>query len=141
MSEAEGKIRAKVKCCACEGSLKLSKHLNLVCLDKLATWKYPMWGNILVMDRHPMNRASAILCDRCIEKKRVPRFAVEWSSDYKIVRYHKVEDLQGLPQIHLKEVLEAEGVELCQPIDQDELQAMDELDEEWVKAWKNAVKE
>lgn len=32
-----------------------------------------------------------------------------------------------------------QSITLCQPIDQDELQAMDENDREWVEAWRKAV--
>jgi len=99
MSEMEEKIRENVRCCACEGSLQNSKFINGVCLDKLATWKHPTWGNILVKDKYPEPRATAILCDDCIRKKRKAKYAVEWNKDYSQVKYHKVEDLKDLPEI------------------------------------------
>jgi hypothetical protein len=100
----EAFIRKRVKCCACQGSLKNSKHINGICLDKLATWELPVWGNILLKDLHPEKRALAILCDECIDKKRNPKFAVEWDENYENVKYHPVESLQDLPPITEEEV-------------------------------------
>lgn len=110
MNEIEKKIRNHVKCCACGGSLKPSKFVNGVVLNKLAAWKYPVWGNILVRDRYSELRAVAILCDCCIEEKRQPKYAVEWSDDYSKVRYHRVEELKDLSEISDKDILEAEAV-------------------------------
>ena len=105
----EKKIRNYVKCCACGGSLKRTKFINGICLNKLATWKHPVWGNILVKDKYPEPRAISILCDQCIEEKRQPVYAVEWSDDYSKVAYHKVEDLKDLPDISKEDILEAEA--------------------------------
>lgn len=113
LSEVEDKIRDNVKCCACGGSLKSSKHINGVCLNKLATWEYPCWGNILIWRVDPekgrMKRATAILCDSCIKDCREPKYAVEWNRDYSEVKYHRVEDLKDLPEISEKDVREAEA--------------------------------
>ena len=108
-SDPSEKIREKVKCCACGGSLKSSKFINGVTLNKLATWKYPVWGNILVREKYPEPRAIAILCDGCIGEKRQSKYAVEWNSDYSEVIYHKVRDLQDLPEILEKDIREAEA--------------------------------
>ena len=101
-------IKRVVKCCACKRSLQDSRHVNVVCLNKLATWQYPRWGNVLVMDKYPTNRASAILCDRCIRKQRTAKYAIEWD-ERTYVKYHRVEDLKDLPTIPEREVLEAEA--------------------------------
>ena len=109
MSGFEGKVRKNVKCCACGGSLKSSKFINGICLNKLADWKHPVWGNVLVKDKYPEPRAISILCDHCIEDKRQPTYAVEWSDDYSKVTYHRVEDLKDLPEISKEDLLEAEA--------------------------------
>lgn len=102
-------IRAKVRCCACGGSLKNSRYINIITLDKLATWEYPVWGNVLVKEKYPENRASAILCDKCIRKKAKPKYAVEWDNKHTYVRYHKVEGLKDLSEITEEEILKAEA--------------------------------
>jgi hypothetical protein len=61
------------------------------------------------MDKYPMNRASAILCDRCIQERRIARYAIEWDNEHTYIRYHKVENLKDLPPIPEEEVLEAES--------------------------------
>jgi len=109
MADIFGRIKKNVKCCACEGSLENSRFVNQICLDKLATWEYPTWGNILVKDKYPEPRAAAILCDECIRRKRKPKYAVEWNKDFSQVRYHQVEDLKDLPEIREQDVMEAES--------------------------------
>lgn len=105
MSDADKWIRANVRCCACGGSLRESRHINIMCLNKLATWEYPRWGNILVKDKYPINRASAILCDRCLDEQREIKHTIEWDLKRTYVRYHKVDDLEDLPEIPEKEIL------------------------------------
>lgn len=107
MSGVERKIRERVRCCACGKSLKSGKHVNVICLDRLAAWKYPCWGNILAMDKYPMNRAMAVLCDRCVSESQQSKYAVEWCNDLKIVKCHPVEGLQTLPRISEEDILEA----------------------------------
>jgi len=109
MADITEKIKQNVKCCACEGPLENSKFINGICLNKLATWKMPTWGNILVKDKYPDPRATAILCDRCINENRPPKFAVEWNEDFSKVIYHKVENLKDLPEIRKEDILEAES--------------------------------
>ena len=99
MSDIERKIRENVRCCSCGGSLEESRCLNVICLDKRAAWRYPAWGNLLVLEKYPVNRASAVVCDRCLEEGRTPEYAIEWSGDYETVRYHRVEELEDLPGI------------------------------------------
>jgi len=91
-------LHAQVKCCACSGSLRSSTHINLVTLNKYATWKYPAYGNILARDpdKRGSKRAVAILCDECIEQKREAKWAVEFvgkGEDLRI-RYHDIENLE-----------------------------------------------
>jgi len=101
-------IRENVKCCACGRPMKNSKNINGICLDKLATWENPVWGNILVKEKYPEKRAVAIICDDCVAKKSKIKFAVSWSNEYTNIQYHKIEELKDLPPIKEKDVLEAE---------------------------------
>lgn len=96
MSEFEEVIRKRVKCCACEGSMAKG-HINFIGLDRKATWKYPMWSNVLSSNRTP--RASAIICDKCVKEHKLPKYAVD--IDGEIVRYHKVKGLEKLPKLEL----------------------------------------
>jgi len=91
----EAFIRAKVKCCACGKPLKASRNLNLVCLMKEAKWLHPCWGNYLL---GVWGFAGAVLCDRCIQEDREPRYAVEWDLKRGTVKYHPVEDLADVPK-------------------------------------------
>ena len=88
----ESEIR-KINCCACGGSLKDSKHINGICLNKKAAWVFPVWGNVLVKDSH--GRATAFVCDQCLENKATPKFAVEFRKDGGAI-YHPVEDLESV---------------------------------------------
>ena len=85
-------IRARVKCCACGGPL--GNRVNMVCLMKEAKWKYPAWGNVLL---RVWGFASAVVCDKCLKENREIKFAVEWSQDFSIVRYHPVQKLRDVP--------------------------------------------
>lgn len=100
-------IREKIKCCSCGGSLKNSKYINAICLDKLATWDYPVWNNILVEDKYPEKRAVAYVCDECVENGKEPKYAVEWDEERKTVKYHPIDELKDLPPIPPEEVEEA----------------------------------
>jgi len=99
MSEMLDWVKARVRCCSCEGSLQSSRYVNMVALLKEATWKYPVHGNILVYPKYPTNRAVAVLCDRCIDQRREPKYAVEWDKDRTQVEYHRVEGLKDLAPI------------------------------------------
>lgn len=102
-------IKENIRCCSCEKPMKRSAYINMVTLQKEATWKYPAWGNILVAHKYPTNRATAILCDRCIDEKRTPKYAVEWDNGRTRVTYHKVEELCDLPPIPEDEIRRAEA--------------------------------
>jgi len=67
MLRIDEKIKKYVRCCACGGSLESSKFINGVTLNKLATWKHLTWGNVLVVDKYSEPRATAILCDNCVD--------------------------------------------------------------------------
>lgn len=108
MSDITELIKEKVRCCACCGSLKDSEHINGITLNKLATWKHPTWSNLLVQDIHPEPRASAIICDKCMEEGKPPKFAIEWTESLKEVTYHPVSALKDLPPITEEEVREGE---------------------------------
>ena len=96
--EIEDWIRKNIKCCACGGTLETSKFINVVRLEKLATWKFPVFGPIDIPDYKP--RATAIICDECMQKKEKIRRCIEWEkspyqeeSPYQ-VKYHEVESLE-----------------------------------------------
>lgn len=109
MSELIDWVKARVRCCSCEGSLQSSRYVNMVALLKEATWKYPVHGNILVYPKYPTNRAVAVLCDRCIDQRREPKYAVEWDKDRTQVEYHRVEGLKNLAPIPEEEIAKAEA--------------------------------
>jgi len=88
-------IRAKVKCCSCEGSLLDSSRVNMILLMKEAEWQHPCWGNILL---GVWGFASAVVCEKCLREKKEPKFAVEWNKDLSIVKYHPVEQLKDVPE-------------------------------------------
>jgi hypothetical protein len=60
----------KAKCCCCEQPMSKSKHINAVMLDKIATWDYPVAGNVL--DDTEINEACAVVCDTCIQGYEEP---------------------------------------------------------------------
>jgi hypothetical protein len=106
------------KCCSCEGTLKDSRHLNLVALNKKAKWDFPTWGNVLIEGSE--GRAVAIVCDHCVKKARKEgfkiKFAVEIASRidengeavYTDIKYHPVEELEDTFEITEEMVAEAE---------------------------------
>ena len=98
-------IKKYGKCCSCEGSLKKSRFINGIMLNKLATWDYPTWGNILL--GIPANRASAIVCDTCLEQGKKPKYAIEWDQEDNVVKYHKVGDLRDVRAITPEDVMAA----------------------------------
>lgn len=101
----EAFIRKNGKCCACEGSLASSSMINMGQMDRLATWKHPIAGNVLSSDKRP--RAVAIVCDTCFDDiaemgekggEKI-KLAIEWNPEEKRIVYHKVEDLEKLPPL------------------------------------------
>ena len=110
MTEWDKIIRARGRCCACGGSLKSSRLINLIMLNRYATWRYPAWGNILAkdQDKRAAKRAGAILCDRCLEEKRDPRQAVEFKGqgeDLEII-YHDIKNLEDAEPITEEDIEE-----------------------------------
>ena len=105
------------KCCECEGSLEGSKFLNMVSLNKIATWKHPAWGNVLV--KGSGGRALAVVCDKCVARAQKGfhvKFAIEIESQqteegiiYINVKYHPIEELEDTYEITEEMVLEAES--------------------------------
>lgn len=94
-------IRAKMSCCACEGTLKTSRYVNLVQLDRQAMWKHPIAGNVFDPDKRP--RAVAVLCDACIARNAEAKLAVEWDEETETAKYHAVGELQQLPPLRGEE--------------------------------------
>jgi len=84
--------RRRVRCCACAGSLRRSKHVNLVSLQRRATWQYPVWRNVLTGED---GEAVAVVCDACLDANREIQEAVEFRGAE--VLYHTVIDLERLP--------------------------------------------
>ncbi len=67
------------QCCMCEGSMASTRRLNMVQLNKKASWKFLTWTNILIDNAG--DRAVAVICDSCAETRLVPgaqcRYALE----------------------------------------------------------------
>lgn len=92
----ETMIKENIKCCACEGSLKDSDHLNIVTTSKVAVWRFPSSGNVFIPNAP--NQAVAVVCDNCIETKVEVKFAVEAEPGFTNVTYHRLEDLEDEPE-------------------------------------------
>lgn len=84
-------IRNNVKCCACGGSMEASSCINIVELEKVATWKWPVFGQLDVPDYEP--RALAIICDECQRNKVKIQRCIEWEGSPYLVKYHNLENL------------------------------------------------
>lgn len=89
------KLKAKLKCCACEGTLKDSELINMIGLMKVAKWKMPHWGNATL---RVWRLAMAVVCDRCVKEKKQPKFAVEWDNIGVDIKYHPVDELNDVPK-------------------------------------------
>jgi hypothetical protein len=106
------------KCCSCEGTLKNSKFLNMVTLNKKAKWNFPTWGNVLIEGSG--GRAVAIVCDKCIAKARRQGFHVKFAVEilsrirrkrkpiYTDIKYHPLEELEDTFVITEEMIAEAE---------------------------------
>jgi hypothetical protein len=81
-------------CCICEGRVfPESKHTNILLLDKIANWKFPVWGNILL--NLPAVHASAIVCDSCVEGTMEDvKYAIEFDAKVGAIIYHPVSELK-----------------------------------------------
>lgn len=63
------------QCCACGGIIKKhGKSVNMVGLDRHATWEYPTMGNIITKQKE---RAVAIVCDHCTANHTPIQYAVQ----------------------------------------------------------------
>jgi len=81
------------KCCACGNTMSTFPHLNIVPLNKKATWKKPVWDNLLLKPNYrQIPRAVSLLCDACIKNSRQATEVIEVEG--KEIRYHKVADLE-----------------------------------------------
>ena len=85
-------IRKNVKCCACSRTLETSRFINVVRLEKLATWKFPVFGHVDTPGYEP--RAAAIVCDECTQKKEKILYCIEGEGSLCLVKYHEVESLE-----------------------------------------------
>jgi len=95
MSDISERIKEKIKCCACGGSLADSKEINVMCLMKEAKWKYPTWGNVIL---RVYGFASAILCDKCLKERKKPKWAIEWNQKTLVAKYHPIGKLKDVPE-------------------------------------------
>jgi hypothetical protein len=84
-------IRRRVHCCACRGKID---RVNLVDIDRLASWKYPTGANLLTGES---GKAIAICCDPCIEGKQPILEAVEFTDNGGVL-YHPLEELPKYQQ-------------------------------------------
>lgn len=70
----------KKQCCACGGIIKdHGKNINLVGLDRLATWTYPskIHPSMETIITKEKGRAVAVICDICAENKTEIQYAVQ----------------------------------------------------------------
>ncbi|MEW6573161.1 MAG: hypothetical protein AB1374_05960 [Bacillota bacterium] len=99
----EDLLRRDGVCCSCGKLLASSLHLNLVALNKRATWRYPVWDNMLLKPEHErIPRAVSVVCDKCVDGERIPAWAVEFrfgDSGRAEIVYHEVTDLQDVFEI------------------------------------------
>lgn len=85
-------------CCACGKPMKLSGNINVLSLNKKATWPYPTWGNMLLKPGiERIKRVISVLCDECIKNKRQAIDAIEVNEEE--IRYHKLSDLEDAFEI------------------------------------------
>lgn len=97
--DALKKAMAEGRCCICEGSLEGSR-VNFVQLMKLATWRFPIWGNVLLPEMGM--RAMALACDNCVDPEKgsvkgKPKFALDLDGDE--IRYHDFDSLEDAEPI------------------------------------------
>lgn len=89
-------IIEKGTCCICSKPMKESKFISLARIDKKATWKYPVWNNVLIPGLE--DRAVAIMCDGCREASEISgvcgmiKYAVETRGEKVIM--HDIEELE-----------------------------------------------
>ncbi len=94
----EHDIMKMARCCSCNKPMKESKNVNGILLNKLATWEYPTWDNLLLKEGIPRIKcAAAVVCDDCVEKKKMPQVAIEIRG--KNVIYHDILTLEDVFEI------------------------------------------
>jgi len=66
-------------CCAGEGHTvrQGGSHINVVQLDRLATWPFMTAINVLVAKSRDYPLAAAVVCDRCLETKADIKYAMK----------------------------------------------------------------
>ena len=114
MNISEG-IFATHKCCACGKPVKNTStgHVNLIQLERKATWKFPSFGNVLL---GTSGIAAAIVCDPCLESKAVIKWAIELqgSGKKKTVVYHEVDQLQKIEPSEYKDPNYDPDYDICE---------------------------
>jgi hypothetical protein len=85
-------IRTKGKCCATDLPISTSESINLVGLNKIATWKFPIVGNVLTGEH---GKAAALVHDDAINPdgslKCEIKYAIEFKGDD--ILYHPIDQL------------------------------------------------
>lgn len=92
LEEFEGWVRENVNCCACGDKLETAECINVVELKKVATWKFPVFGNVDIPGYEP--RALAIVCDKCLANKVKIQRCIEWEGTPYQIKYHDVDGLK-----------------------------------------------
>ena len=92
LEEFDSWVRENVNCCACGDKMETTNCVTVVELKKVATWKFPVFGNIDIPGYEP--RAMAIVCDKCMANKVKIRHCIEWEGTPYQTIYHDVDDLK-----------------------------------------------
>lgn len=107
MTDFQEKIK-QANCCSCGRLMGQSKALNLVALNKVAGWSYPVAGHI---EADVPDQAIAVVCDSCVHKGALPSWAIEFAGDE--IKYHAVDELQTLEQLFPVPLIDSNGGFLC----------------------------
>lgn len=59
-------LATRGRCCICDAPLANCEHVNIVNLDRVATWQHPVHKNVYYPNRPP--GAVAIVCDDCLSE-------------------------------------------------------------------------
>ena len=91
-------IKKNGKCCVSGKPLSTSENINMVSIDYIPSWEYPVAGNVLIPNY--TKRAIAIVHDDELQPGATHimegkiKFAVEFRGEEII--YHPLEDLQKI---------------------------------------------
>lgn len=85
-------VRENVDCCACGGKLETTDCVNVVEIKKVATWKFPVFGQIDIPGYEP--RAMAIVCDKCLANQVRIQRCIECEGTPYQIKYHDVDGLK-----------------------------------------------